>query len=113
LTVRWRDAQLSINLARLPLMECDDILMPGEYELVKAGFHGTALGLAVVMGAYNAAAWFRRRERHLAINAVLYAVVAAWEHQHVSHHVASLRLPREVVVDDTDGSGDSTSSVAA
>jgi hypothetical protein len=94
-------------------MEQADILTPGEYELVKAGFHGTALGLAVLMGAYNAAAWFRRREPHLAINAVLYVVLAAWEHQHVSHHVASLRLPREVepvVVEHRHGS---TGGVAA
>jgi hypothetical protein len=97
-------------------MDRADILMPGEYELVKAGFHGTALGLAVVMGAYNAAAWFRRREQHLAINTVLYVLLAAWEHQNVAHHVASLRLPREVdseVVDDPAGAGDTAPDVAA
>jgi len=48
------------------------------------------------MGVYNAAAWFRRRERHLAVNAVLYAALTLWERQHVSHHLAECRRRREV-----------------
>lgn len=43
------------------------------------------------MGLYNAAAWLSRRERHLAVNAVLYAVLVAWEQQHVAHHLKELR----------------------
>jgi hypothetical protein len=73
-----------------------EILKSGRCEAFKAGMHATALGLAVVMGAYNAAAWFRRREPHLAVNAVLYAALTAWEQQHVAHHLAALRRPREV-----------------
>jgi hypothetical protein len=41
------------------------------------------------MGAYNAAAWLRRRQRHLAINAVIYLTAAVWEQRHVAHHLAS------------------------
>jgi hypothetical protein len=34
-----------------------------------------------------------RRERHLAINTVMYAALIAIEQQHVSHHIAELRRP--------------------
>ena len=71
-----------------------DVLQCGSCEPLKLGVHGAALGLAVVMGAYNAAAWLSRREHHLAINAVLYAVLTAWEQKHVSHHLAEMRKPR-------------------
>ena len=36
-------------------------------EELKLGVHALALGVAALCGAYNAAAWFSRRERHLAI----------------------------------------------
>jgi hypothetical protein len=48
------------------------------------------------MGAYNAAAWLRRRQPHLAINAVLYAALTAWEQQHVAHHLRVLERQRAV-----------------
>lgn len=73
-----------------------DVLQPGSCETLKAGVHATALGLAVVMGVYNAAAWFRRRERHLAINTVLYAALTAWEQKNVAHHLESRRRCREL-----------------
>jgi hypothetical protein len=72
-------------------MSLDDFLHCGHCEPLKAGVHATALGLFVVMGAYNVAAWLSRRERHLAINAVVYAALTAWEQQHVAHHLAELR----------------------
>ena len=71
-----------------------DVLQCGSCEPLKLGVHGAALGLAVVMGAYNAAAWLSRREHHLAINAVLYGMLTVWEQRHVSHHLAELRKPR-------------------
>jgi hypothetical protein len=71
--------------AELSVLNC------GSHERLKAGVHATALGLAAVMGLYNAAAWLRRRERHLAINAVLYTVLTVWEQKHVAHHLARLR----------------------
>jgi hypothetical protein len=67
------------------------ILKPGACEPFKAGVHGAALGLAAVMGLYNAAAWMQRRERHLWINTVVYALAIAFEQQHVAHHVKSCR----------------------
>ena len=73
-----------------------DVLKQGTSEGLKAGVHATALGLAVVMGAYNAAAWMRRREPHLAVNAVLYAVLMAWEQKQVARHLAALRTKRPV-----------------
>jgi hypothetical protein len=67
------------------------VLKCGNCEPLKLGVHALALGVAVVCGAYNAAAWLNRRERHLAFNTVLYAALIAFEQQHVSHHLAELR----------------------
>jgi hypothetical protein len=69
------------------------VLDHGSCEALKLGVHAATLGLAIVMGAYNAAAWLRRREQHLAVNAVLYAALIAWEREHVAHHLALLRPP--------------------
>jgi hypothetical protein len=46
------------------------------------------------MGLYNAAAWLAR-EQHLAVNAVLYAALTAWEQVQVAHHLEALRLCQE------------------
>jgi hypothetical protein len=75
------------------------ILHCGSCEGLKTGVHALALGLAAVMGAYNAAAWLSRRQAHLGVNAVLYAALFAWEQQHVAHHLAELRIrpPADVV----------------
>src|SRR5215217_6146100 len=70
------------------------VLKCGNCEELKLGVHAMALGLVVLCGAYNAAAWLSRREKHLAINAVLYAALIAFEHQHVTHHIAELRQPQ-------------------
>jgi hypothetical protein len=43
------------------------------------------------MGLYNAAAWLMRREQHLAVNAVVYAALSAWEQKHVARHLDELR----------------------
>lgn len=69
----------------LPVLEC------GNCEPLKAGFHATALGLCAVMGLYNAAAWLARRQRHLAVNAIVYTALTLWEQRHVAHHLAELR----------------------
>ena len=71
-----------------------EVLKCGNCERVKLGVHGLALGLAALCGAYNAAAWLSRREQHLAVNAVLYTVLIAFEHQHVTHHIAELSRPK-------------------
>ena len=73
------------------------VLQCGECETLKAGIHATALGLAAVMGVYNAAAWCYRKDHktHLAVNTVLYAVLTVWEQRHVAHHLAALKRCRE------------------
>lgn len=63
------------------------ILYPGNCEPLKAAVHGAALVLVGVMGVYNTAAWLRRRQSHLAINAVIYLAAAVWEQRHVTHHL--------------------------
>ena len=78
-------------------MTLDDFLHCGQCEPFKAGIHATALGLFFVMGAYNVAAWLSRKERHLAINAVVYLALTAWEQQHVAHHLAELRTTAPAV----------------
>jgi hypothetical protein len=70
------------------------VLKCGNCEPLKLGVHGLALGLAAVCGLYNAAAWLSRREQHLAVNAVLYAALIAFEQRHVAHHIAELRHPK-------------------
>ncbi len=70
------------------------VLKCGQCEELKLGVHALALGVAALCGAYNAAAWLSRRERHLAINTVMYAALIAFEQQHVAHHIAELRRPQ-------------------
>jgi hypothetical protein len=70
------------------------ILNHGSCEPLKAAVHGLAFGLAAVMGAYNAAAWVQRRERHLAVNAALYALALVWERRLVAHHLDACRQER-------------------
>jgi hypothetical protein len=84
-----------MRVASLDHMTMDlEVLKCGNCERVKLGVHGLALGIAALCGAYNAAAWLSRREQHLAVNAVLYAALIAFEHQHVTHHIAELRRPK-------------------
>ncbi len=70
------------------------VLKCGNCEELKLGVHGAALGIVALCGLYNAAAWLSRRERHLAVNAVLYTALTIWEQQHVSHHMAEMRHPQ-------------------
>ena len=81
----------------LPILKC------GNCEELKLGVHATALGLAALCGLYNAAAWLSRREQHLAVNAVLYAALIAFEQRHVAHHIAELRRPRNGPTDEAAG----------
>ena len=71
------------------------VLKCGNCEELKLGVHALALGVAALCGAYNAAAWLSRRERHLAFNTLMYTVLIAFEQQHVAHHIAELRRPQE------------------
>ena len=78
----------------MPTMELN-VLQCGECETLKASVHGSALALSALMGLYNTAAWLRRRDAHLAINAVLYVALVAWEQKHVVHHLRALKRVRD------------------
>jgi hypothetical protein len=67
------------------------ILNQGSCEPFKAVVHGTALGLFALMGLYNAAAWINRRDSHLAVNAIVYGTLVAWERRLVAHHLERCR----------------------
>ena len=69
------------------------VLECGNCEPLKLGVHAAALGIAALCTVYNAAAWLVRREDHLAVNALLYAALIAFEQRHVVHHIAELRRP--------------------
>ena len=68
-----------------PVSEMLDV---GSCEPLKAAVHAVALATVSVCAAYNAAAWLKRRQRHLAINAIVYGAAVWWEHTHVRHHLA-------------------------
>jgi hypothetical protein len=64
-----------------------DLLDSGNCEPVKAAVHGVLLATVGLCAAYNTAAWLKRRQRHLAINAVIYFAAIWWERCHVVHHL--------------------------
>jgi hypothetical protein len=68
------------------------VLQNGNCEPLKACVHGVALATVALCAAYNIAAWLTRRQRHLAINSVLYGAAVIWEYQHVRHHLAACPL---------------------
>ena len=51
--------------------------------------HGVLLVTVSVCAAYNAAAWLKRRQPHLAINAIIYSAAVWWERCHIVHHLAA------------------------
>jgi hypothetical protein len=74
------------------------MLNVGQCEPLKAAVHGIMLATVAVCAVYNAAAWLKRRQRHLAINAVIYGAAVLWERKHVMHHLAECTLPEPVLV---------------
>ncbi len=64
-----------------------EMLDSGQCEVMKAAVHGVLMATVAVCAAYNTAAWLKRRQRHLAINAVIYSAAVWWEHHHVIHHL--------------------------
>jgi hypothetical protein len=78
-------------------MVAPQVLQNGNCEPLKAATHGLMLGTALVCASYNLAAWIVRRQRHLAVNALLYTAAVIWEAEHVRHHLAACPTPlREV-----------------
>lgn len=68
-----------------------ELFYPGSCEPLKRGVHQVALGTAVVIGVYNGFAWALRREKHLAWNVLLAAVVGYVEYRNVKHHPKQTR----------------------
>src|SRR5687767_15830097 len=66
-----------------------EMLNVGQCEPLKAAVHGVLLATVAVCAVYNAAAWLKRRQRHLAINAVVYGIAIWWERAHVMHHLVA------------------------
>ncbi len=68
-----------------PVTEMLDV---GSCEPLKAAVHVVLMTTVAVCAAYNTAAWLKRRQRHLAINAVVYTLATIWERAHVVHHLS-------------------------
>jgi hypothetical protein len=64
-----------------------EMLNSGECEPAKAAVHGLLMATVALCAAYNTAAWLKRRQTHLAINAVVYTAAVWWERCHVVHHL--------------------------
>jgi hypothetical protein len=64
------------------------ILENGSRETLKGVIHAFALGLSALIASYNTAAWLQRRQRHLAVNAIVYIALVWFEVKHVRHHFA-------------------------
>jgi hypothetical protein len=59
----------------------------GENEALKGAVHALGGVLAATMAAYNIAAWWYRREPHLAVNGVVYTFATLWEIKQTTHHL--------------------------
>ena len=59
----------------------------GEAEQIKGSFHAAASAIVGVMAIYNAVAWWHRRERHLGVNAAVYAAGFALEVYQTRRHL--------------------------
>lgn len=75
------------NLAVEAFQPVSDMLNVGRCEPVKAAVHGVLLATVALCALYNGAAWIKRRQRHLAINAIVYGAAIWWERAHVMHHL--------------------------
>ena len=64
----------------------------GESEALKGAVHALGGVLAATMAAYNIAAWCYRRERHLAVNAIVYSLAIIWEAKQTAHHLEKCEL---------------------
>ena len=93
--------QVRDEIVRMPSAQVLDVLCVGHYEPLKAAVHGLLLATAAVCVVYNGAAWLMRRERHLALNTLLYSLVVGWEHRHVQQHlVCRLAAPAPAALRD-------------
>ena len=70
-----------------------EMLNSGECEPAKAAVHGLLMATVALCAAYNTAAWLKRRQTHLAINAVVYSAAIWWERCHIVHHLRACPEP--------------------
>jgi hypothetical protein len=75
-----------------------EMLDSGQCEPLKAAVHGVVLAAVGVCAAYNVAAWLKRRQTHLAVNAIVYCAAVWWEHSQVRHHLAVCDAPVPALV---------------
>ena len=68
------------------------VTQPGNYESIKSMTHGLLGGLAVICCAYNSAAYYQRREPHLAQNMLLYGALALLEAYQLTKHAHRARI---------------------
>ena len=85
-TPEVRESRLPANVRGQTLR---NMLNNGECEPAKAAVHGVLMATVALCAAYNTAAWIKRRQTHLAINAVLYTAAIWWERCHIVHHLRS------------------------
>ena len=64
-----------------------NLLNSGSCEPMKAAVHGVLMATVALCAAYNTAAWLKRRQRHLAVNAIVYTAAVWWERCHIVHHL--------------------------
>jgi hypothetical protein len=92
--------------AVVALEPVSEMLDVGACEPLKAAVHGVLMATVAVCAAYNTAAWLKRREPHLAVNAIVYTLATFWEHAHVVHHLIDCPRPAppalHLVTDDSD-----------
>lgn len=59
---------------------------PGNAESTKGAVHGALGTLAILCAVYNGISWWSRREKHLAVNAIVYTGLVLYEIRTVTHH---------------------------
>lgn len=64
----------------------DPVLEAGTAEKAKAGVHLALFGVAMVCAAYNLVAFSERKDRRLAVNALLYTAISALEVGQLARH---------------------------
>ena len=75
-----------------PISEMLDV---GQCEPLKAAVHGVLFATVAVCAAYNAAAWLKRRQPHLAINAVVYGAAVCGNMRTCMHHLVECGPAKE------------------
>src|SRR6266542_76754 len=90
-----------------PVSEMLDV---GSCEPLKAAVHGVLMATVAVCAAYNTAAWLKRRERHLAVNAIVYTLATFWERAHVVHHLIDCEAPARPALHLVTGESDRTAA---